>query len=162
MNAMGCADDFETDPEESATSEDHQSIVSANAPSSKGRDKTNYETKSNKSNLLRKFTSTFKKIRAESPVKQVEVEEVKIEEPPEPEPIAPEEVKSSDIWQNTKNDILNFGPELKRIENERLAKIQEIIPRFNDGFNLPVYDRTVKNCPLKHFVKSFFYNESKF
>ena len=44
---------------------------------------------------------------------------------------------------------------MKKVEEERLNKIKELIPRYSDGFNLAVYEATIKNCPLKHFVKSF-------
>jgi hypothetical protein len=43
---------------------------------------------------------------------------------------------------------------MKKVEEERLARIKELIPRYKDGFNLPVYEATINNCPLKHYIKT--------
>jgi hypothetical protein len=85
------------------------------------------------------------------PLEPIQQEELKVEE----SLIQEEEAKSGDIWQKTRDQITNFSEEMKKVEEERLARIKELIPRYSDGFNLPVYEATIKNCPLKHYIKSF-------
>lgn len=87
-------------------------------------------------------------IRRLEPIQQ---EELKVEE----SSMLEEKAKSGDIWEKTRDQIRNFSEEMKKVEEERLARIKELIPRYSDGFNLPVYEATIKNCPLKHYIKSY-------
>ena len=57
----------------------------------------------------------------------------------------------------------NFNREHTKIEEERMKKIKDLIPRLSEGFPLSVYNVKLPNMPLKHFVKSYLYDsDNKF
>jgi hypothetical protein len=75
-----------------------------------------------------------------------------------------EEIKIEPIPVRTLDEINVFSackikltPKMIKIENDRMEKIKNIIPRWSDGFNVHIMSKEVK-VPIKFMVQNQMYN----
>lgn len=87
-----------------------------------------------------------KKEEAPPQVANVEVKEA--EEAVKIIPLPVRSIDEIDVWSACK---FKLSPKMIKIENDRMTKIRNIIPRYSDGFNVSLLSKELK-VPLKFMV----------
>lgn len=73
-------------------------------------------------------------------------------------------MEAYDLWRvsRTLGECFRKDVGMVELEAERLREIEQIIPRFKEGFPWKVLSESYTGCPLKFLVQNYLYGRDQF